>query len=494
MNNTKHKRSWGLFVCQLLFIALVCAVCSYPADAQACLGTFGIDFDVRALTAGGIALGMAALPMSEAEFQEKVLDGVEEQGKNIDNIRRKFEAHNAEISNWSKERKQLHEDIVRLKKTANDSQADRDGVKRKLVELERLNRNEIKAACGNPLKRISDDPEKRTRFNVAIRLAMDKGGDMRALVAPQVKELGLDMDTLRIRALGEDSSPGSTIIDDALALELYDTLSTFGVWSQFAVRRLTTKQTKYPVKTARAVAQFINTEATAIADDGNKAGVSVTLEVELIGVLINVSRQLLEDAEIDITSDVGEDFAEAIANRLDVAALTANGTVDGDNGGMTGVFQGGTLVAAGAGEATVEALDREDFQSCLTAVDPIVLNRMAKWWCHPHVLVRMLSIADGNNRSLFQNALEAPAHGQVGSILGYPVSMAFAAPSSNTANARVATFGDPNGMVVGVRTDYSFESSDHHKWAEHQRSFKATMRAGTKIRRSQAFANLRLTT
>jgi HK97 family phage major capsid protein len=161
---------------------------------------------------------------------------------------------------------------------------------------------------------------------------------------------------------------------------------------------------------------------------------------------------------------------------------------------MTGVFEGGTLVAAAATEDTVEELDLEDFMAALLAVDPIVLNRQSKWWMHPHVLIRMLGIKDSSGRPIFQTAMEAPSPGAVGSILGYPVVLAFKAPSANVANTKVATFGDPAGHVMGIRTDFKFEASDEHKWNTYERSFRGVGRAGSKIRRALAFANLRLTT
>jgi len=411
--------------------------------------------------------------MNETEFQTKVLESVEA-------TKTKQEQILSDVGNLSKEGKTLLEDITKLKKTANDQQANFDGFLKKLSDFEKQMRREVKMAFGDPIERISRDEAMRTRFNIAARLAVDLKGDMVKLCEPLVK------------ALGEDTSPGSTIIDDALSTEIYDTLSTFGIWSTLAVQRMGTKQTKFPVRTARPVANFILTEAGTISDDSNSAGTSVTLEVELIAALLNVSRQLIEDAEIDITRDVMTQFAEAYANRLDVMAFTADGTADALNGGQTGVFQAGTVVSATAGEPTVELCDLAEFQTMLLTVDPIVLNRASKWWMHPHVLVRMLSITDLNGRPIFQTALEAPL-GAVGSILGYPVILGLALPNANVATTRVVAFGDPNGQVIGIRSDYVFEGSDHHKWNTYERSFRGTGRAGTKNRRALAFSVLRLT-
>jgi len=293
-----------------------------------------------------------------------------------------------------------------------------------------------------------------------------------------------------VKALGEDTSPGSTIIDDALSTEIYDTLSTFGIWSTLAVQRMGTKQTKFAVKTARPVAVVLLTEGDPIPDDANKAGTSVTGEAELIACLLNVSIQLLEDAEIDVTADLMEDFIEALNLRLDYLAFRADGTADSTNGGMTGLFNFGTAAVAAAGNTTVENLDLDDFLRCLTVVDSAVLTRKAKWFLHPHILARSLAVRDGNGRPIFLTGLEAPAFGALGSYLGYPAEMVDQAPNTNAANAKVLAFGDPNAYVVGIRRSFVFESSDHHKWSNFQRSFRGVGRAGCKGRKASALAVL----
>jgi HK97 family phage major capsid protein len=447
--------------------------------------------------------------LADAEFQEKVLKGVEGLNGEMESIQQDLSAVEKRIKrydemfggdpkDWPKEYRKIQEDITRLKNNHNDMAHNQELMVKHIQALESTKRNIIRGEFGSPAARISADPQMRARFNLAVRLAVDKKGDLVHRCEPLFDRLGLDMRDAReqmvYKALGEDSSPGSTIIDDKLGDEIYDTLSTFGIWNTFAVRRLTTKQTKWPIKTARTVTNVILTEAGTITDDANKAGTSVTLEVELLACLLNVSLQLVEDSEIDVTADVLDDFAESYAERLDHFALTAAGAANATDGGMTGVFEGGTLVAAAATEDTVEELDLEDFMAALLAVDPIVLNRQSKWWMHPHVLIRMLGIKDSSGRPIFQTAMEAPSPGAVGSILGYPVVLAFKAPSANVANTKVATFGDPAGHVMGIRTDFKFEASDEHKWNTYERSFRGVGRAGSKIRRALAFANLRLTT
>lgn len=415
--------------------------------------------------------------MDETQFQEKVLKGVD----TLSEQQSKFQSQQDQlIQNYDQltsETKTAMEELTKAKNELN-SQSD---VLKKVQRVQMQLGREQRMAFGDPIKRICANEEFAARINAAVRVAMDNSGDM----------LGLAK-SIMSRALGEDSSPGSNYINAELSREIYDTLGTYGIWNTFAVRRMGTKQTKLIVNTARPVANFILTEGGTISDDTNKAGTTVTAEAEIIAVLLNISLQLLEDAETDIAEEVLRDFLEAYAYRLDFATLQGDGTADATHGGMTGVFEGGTASVAATGNTTVETTDLEDWTKCLLTVDPIVLSRMAKWWMHPQILVRSLSVKDGNGRPIFLTATEAPTPSGIGSILGYPVELAFAAPSANTTSSKVAVFGDPNGNVVGLRRDFGFEASEHHKWSQLQRSYRGFGRACNKIRRAQAFGVLTL--
>jgi HK97 family phage major capsid protein len=443
-------------------------------------------------TAGGGAV------LEDAEFQTKVLESVETIETEVKSQKTKQQMLLENYEQLSKKFKEQMEEFTRLKKTANDQQANADKFVRQIKVLEDQLRNEARAAFGNPVHRIQKDEKLRNIFNALIRQALvgpnEKLGDRWAGILKEAQQDQEARSKALGRALGEDTSPGSTLIDDRLASEIYDTLDMFGIWNTFQVVPVGNQTVKFPVKTARATANFILTEGGTVSD-ATITGTSVSCVIEVIAALINVSLQLIEDAEFDMTGYVLNDFAQAYAERLDFACLNADGTADATNGGMTGIFQGGTAATAdqGAGaDDTVEELEFEDVTRCLLTVDPVVLNRSARWWIHPRILVRMLSIKDSNGRPIFLTALEAPTPGALGSILGYPVTPAFKAPSTNSASQKVAAFGDPAGLVVGMRRGFTFEASDHFRWNTLERSFRGWGRAGTKIRRALSFAILTL--
>lgn len=419
-------------------------------------------------------LRMSIVPETSA-FETKALESLTGIEKSVASQKTTLDQLTADYGRLDKQTKEAFEELTKVKNATNKSA---DDFTKAMQAVQKQLANEMRQANGDPIKRIQQNAELRTRLNIAVRMAMDNGGDMARVCAPLIKDLS------------EVATPGSTYINNGLLAEIYDTLLTYGVWNTFAVRNMGTKTTKMPVKTARASAGFILTENTAIPDDATKAGTSVNLVVEIIASLLGVSYSLLQDSEIDVTADVMSDFAESYAFRLDYAALAADGTADYNNGGMTGIFNGGTAAVAGAGGVSVATLKLGDFIKCLTTVDPGVLQRPAKWWIHPTILAGICGIVDLNGRPIFQTALEAPAPGAIGSILGYPVVVAGAAPSTNAINSKVAAFGDPNGQVVGIRSDFVFEASDQFRWSALQRTFRGWGRAGVKIRRSQAFAIL----
>jgi len=413
--------------------------------------------------------GAGGTPVLDEQFRKTVLEGVGHVRKTTDEMVAKYD-------NLDTTTKKAFEDLTKLRGEQTDLQSKVDAIQRIGVALQR----ESRMANADPIARIAACEEKRTLLNALVRKAASaRNPDVRLSEAQR-------------KALNTADSPGSTHLVSDLASDIYDTLSSYGIWSTFAVRNLGTKTTILPVKTVRPVAAWRTSEGGAISDDTNKAGTSGNADVRTMAVLINVANELLQDAEIDVTSDVMMDFAEAIAYRLDWSALQADGTSDATDGGYTGVFAGGTAATAAAGNVTAEGLQLEDFLRCLTTVDAGVLTRPCKWWIHPQIIARLLAVRDSNGRPIFLTANEAPTFGGIGSLLGYPVVPSFAAPSTNAGGAKVAVFGDPAGMVIGVRRDFEFAASTEAGFGDYETVFRGVMRAAVKIRRAEAFAVLTL--
>ena len=420
--------------------------------------------------------------MIDTEFQKKVLDGVEAAAEKVavlDEDVGQLKDQNAElIKNFGqlgKETKQAFEDLTKAKNVLNDHQT-------VLTALQKLSNNlalERRLAYGDPVERIMVDADKSNLFKAVIAREVFKQGKVPDYLEPYTK------------ALYEGATPGSTMIIGDLARDVYDVLATYGAWSTLGVRTIGRHTQTMPVKTARPLALWYNTQGSQITEDATKAGTSVTMTIRSMGVLLGVTNELIEDAEVNVVQDVLNDFGQACAYRLDFSALAADGGNDTVDGNYTGIFSGGTAAAAAAGNTTVPNLELEDFVRCLTTVASGVLGRGCKWWINPSVLAKICLIRDGNNRPLFQTALEAPSS-TIGSILGYPVVSADAAPSTDSAGNVIAVFGDPQGCTVAVRKAFDFKASEHHLFDYNEMAFLGVMRAGVIIRAATAFAKLTL--
>ena len=407
---------------------------------------------------GGAALG-------EKEFQGKVLEGLKSQKATTDDLVSNFE-------NLDKKTKGIFEDLTKQKEAFEGTSGQVSEMQHTFKKLQLQLKNEQRAANGDPIKKMLADPDARLVLNAKIR-----------------KSAGRDLTEAQQKALTSGSTPGSTYINDSLDTEIYDTLASYGIWSSFDVKTVSTKNNKFLVKTARPTATFIG-EGVTIGEDSAKAGTSVTCEASGIKVVLSVPNELLDDSEVDISADVMNDFLEAISYRMDWACLQADGTADATDGGYTGIFSGGTASVAGSGNTSVETLDFEDITAAMIAVDEGVLARESRWWMHPRQLVRMLSIKDSNGRPIFLTAMEAPTPAGIGSILGAPVVPSFAAPTANTTSSTIAVFGDPKGLVVGLRKGIEFSESREAKFEDYETTFRGVGRFGCEIRDAGAFAVL----
>lgn len=413
---------------------------------------------------------------AEGDFEKGVMHGVKKLQESQDLL----------VANYDqlhKDTKAQFEEFTKIKNNLNSISEFETSLKKVQLAL----RREQRMAVGDPIKRISQDDDLRVRLNGLVRLALGaKNTDITAAGAEMLKGM-------QKRALTTTATPGSTFVTSELASEIYSVLASYGAWNTLRVERMGTGTTKMPITTARPIAYAVRKlNLRKMAEDTTLDGTSVDLVAELWGVMLGIEQELLQDAEYDVTAYLLENFGEAIAARLDHIAFVADGTDDENDAGMSGIFETGTAAVAAGGNTTVQTLDFEDFVACLTTVAPVVLSRPARWWLHPTQLARSLSIKDGNERPLFLTATEAPSYAGIGSILGYPVTPVFVAPSANTASTKVAVFGDPGAHVMGIRQDFGFDASDDFAFDGVKRMYRGLCRAGSKTRRPTGLAVLTL--
>ena len=418
------------------------------------------------------------LSLTDTEFQDEVLTGLKAVKKKVEKAEEDATITKTQQQKLLENYEQLHrdtkpamEELTKLKNAANDQAGVLTSMKRLELQLKR----EQRMAFGDPIQRICSDPEKRLRINAEVR-----------------RLCRMPMDPAITKGLNETDSPGTTFLNTDLSTELYDVLATSGKWNTLAVRTVGKLTTMYPIKTGRPVATFFRLSAGGkLVDDTNSKGSRINVTVQDMGALLTVSDSLLADSEIDISAEVLADFQEGMNFRMDYMSYVSNGTIDELNGGFTGVFNAGTPSLAAATHITQDTLTLKDWMLPLLTVEPVVLERHARWWMHQQSLVRTLNVQDNNKRPIFLTALEAPSSGAIGSILGYPVELVSCAPNVDAAGLPVAAFGDPNGQVVAVRKAFTFDESSEWKFDEVSKAFRVVGRSATGNRSTKAFAILK---
>lgn len=378
----------------------------------------------------------------------------------------------------SRDTKKAMEELT-LTKNRMDSAED---ILKSMRKMQKMLALESRSAFGiTPAQRIAYNEEKRNLF-----------------IARFAKSLGiLDHAKEHIRVIAKDLDTGNTpgsasIANNELERDIYDLLATYGAFNKFDVRRIGATTAEIRLKTARVAAVFVD-EAAAIGADSTKAGSKVTCTPKKIGALISASSELLEDDVGGIIEDVLNDIAESIAYRIDWICLAADGGADSTDGGFTGILGGGgTDRTAASGNTTVATLDYEDWLACVTNMPTGLLQRGGlRWTMNPTILAKSALLKDTTGRPLFQTALEAPIGGAVGSILGYPVDTAAAAPSTDSAGARLAALGDPMALGVRIRKDITFDRSKDWAFDTDEITFRGTARAGSKVKAATAFQVLK---
>ena len=428
-------------------------------------------FDEPTGGAGGAAL-------SEADFQSKVMGG-------ISSIKTKMAETEKDLLASDTQVKKAHENIAEVQKNFTGLQSQQVELTKAISTLSKRVGSAQIAVGATPLDKILGNEDHRAQVNAVMRGILSKanGGDLLVRMNTDQQKMFGDMVA---KAIDTNTAPGATYLDDDLVTNVYSLIATYGIWNVFDVMPATTKTTKLIVDDTDPVMTFVD-ESTDPAETAY-TGRSLVQEIKKIMGWISVSNEILEDSEIDLAGFILPKFANATALRMDFATLTADGTADQFNGGFTGIFTGGTTVTSEPGRTTVASTKYTDWLKVLLAVEASVLSKPgACWIIHPRNLVRLVGVMDDNGRPIFQNALEVPSPGAIGTLLGYPVKLAHAAPSTANPGDAIAAFGDPEAMSVLLRRDLEFAISTAVQFLSDKTVFRARARMANLLKKDTGF-------
>lgn len=416
--------------------------------------------------------------MSEADFRTKTLEGVGAIRKQFETLEKNFQAIDSDS-------KKLADDFGKHVKAFECLPSQVADITRTIQQIQLKVANERRAAFGSPIDFISSDDQMRNAVNGMIRMAARSNN----LDVPITDDQKKGYEDYR-RAIATTGSPGSTYVNAQLLPAIYSLIAEFGIWRRFDVIPVGTGSVKMIVDSSDPVMAW--TAENTASSEASYTGASVAATIGKLLGWIQVSRESLEDSEIDLSGHILRKFANATAKALDFACTSADGGADATDGGYTGIFGGsGTAAVAVAGNVSVATLDYEDWLAAMLAVDASVLSRpTAAWVIHPQMLVRALAIKDLNGRPIFLPSTDAPALGAVGSILGYPVVLSHTANATDGVSKRIAVFGDLMGQAVCLRNDFEFAASDQAKFTEDSVVFRARARGAAKTKVATAFGVL----
>lgn len=472
MKNVKYANCWGVIA------VVMCAVCA------------GILFSPE------VGMALAALPFfvsgplmdqfepepsgggGAGDFQKKVLDGIGKVKAQTEEIEKNFQS-------LDKESKKLGEDFAKHVKSFEGLPSQVADISQTVSKMQVKIASERRYSHGSGIDRIKANEQHRDAVNGVIRLSLIRQGKSVPITEAQ-KKAGEEYFE---RALATTGGSGASYINAELIPDIFSTVAEHGIWNRFDVVPVSTAQAKLIVDTTDPVMSWV-AENTAPNETGYTSA-NVTAAIGKMLGWIQVSNELLADSVTDLTSHILGKFANATAFRLDFAATSADGGADATDGGYTGIFHAGTAAVAASGNVSVATLDFEDFLKAMLVVDASVLSKpSAAWVIHPRQLVRILGVKDLNGRPIFLPSTDAPALGAIGSILGYPVVLSHAAPSTDGASAKIAVFGDLMGNAICLRSDFEFAASDQAKFTEDSTVFRSRARGASKVRAAGSFGML----
>jgi HK97 family phage major capsid protein len=221
-----------------------------------------------------------------------------------------------------------------------------------------------------------------------------------------------------------------------------------------------------PKTTAHSSAAIV-TEGAAIAASDPAFG-QVTLGAYKYGLLIQVSRELIQDTGADLEGYLSMQAGRALGNAFGAHAITGTGT-----GQPRGVVTDATLgVTGGTGVAGVPTADNL-IDLYYSVIPPYRNSPSARWIVRDSTVGALRKIKDTTGQYLWSPGLTG---NQTDTFLGKPVLVDPGVAATGTT-AKSVIFGDMSQYFVRMVNGIRFERSDDYAFNTDLVTFRALMRA-----------------
>lgn len=280
------------------------------------------------------------------------------------------------------------------------------------------------------------------------------------------------------RALSpNDNNKGGVFIPDSFASSVIRLVESFGAYPAQANNLQMTTDTLYvPRRTAGNTAY--HTAANAETTVSDMATDNVMLSSKEVRVGTRVPNQLIDDSAIDLAGLVAEEFALAIALRIDEDGFIGTGA--STYGGIRGIqwkFENETLTAGinDSSQTAVKDLTVDDFLATIAKAPTYATQSpTCGWYTTPQMhALAMQSLALGGNGVLANELVDGVRRP---TFLGWPVFFNNVMRKSATAGQCVALFGDmKRSSHFALRRQVAVRASTERYIEFDQTYFQATV-------------------
>lgn len=295
------------------------------------------------------------------------------------------------------------------------------------------------------------------------------------------------------RLLGQDDGLGeATGIGEIVVPEIFDALALGGFWGYMDPRPVDAKSGKFALATTRPAAKFIITNGDTLDDENATAGTSVLTPTQLAGVACTFSLEWVMDAGRPLLDAWLAMAIESINTLVDTAILQGDGTANSTYGGITGVYNAGSIptVTCAAGNTTVQSIGRSDLINVISAVEGSANQHSPRWAAHPDLLGPLMQITDSAGRPVLKTSAETGSDEDF-CLVGMPLSLTPGGPSTNSAGQKVLCYGRPGAMAVGITRDIEIMASTHKAFSSGGIVYRVLLRIGAKMKRVQSWGILK---
>jgi HK97 family phage major capsid protein len=301
----------------------------------------------------------------------------------------------------------------------------------------------VEVAAVEPVARPSRDSGKATMFRSSSD-AEACGRWIRGYVLGRAEDRSWYEKHVEARALSpSDNNKGAVFIPDTFASTVIRLVESYGAFPAQANNLQMASDTLYiPRRTAGNTAYHTGANSETTVTD--MATDNVLLSSKEVRVGTRVPNQLIDDSAIDLAGLVAQEFALAIALRIDEDGFIGTGA--STYGGIRGIqwkFENETLTAGihDSSQTAVTALTVDDFANTIAKLPTYASQSpTCGWYTTPQMhALAMQSLALGGNGASANEIVDGVRRPQ---FMGWPVFFNNVMRKTAAATQCVALFGD----------------------------------------------------